>query len=165
MRSKVLWVFCWCIIAILQNNASPPICQSVKYCVRNLCRASARLQISSLSFALCQIVLPALFYWIAISWKWQHICKIFLWIRFWLSAKRIQTISLCLKRKNQALPVWGLFVYLAVAVPVSASYTSNWYGGEMIAHSQNGLPFNSVTCTDMLDYTPESPEDECAFYN
>ena len=27
-------------IAILQNNASPPICQSVKYCVRNLCRAS-----------------------------------------------------------------------------------------------------------------------------
>ena len=22
MRSKVLWVFCWCIIAILQNNAS-----------------------------------------------------------------------------------------------------------------------------------------------
>ena len=50
------------IIAILQNNASHPICQSVKYCVRNLCRASARLQISSLSFALCQIVLPALFY-------------------------------------------------------------------------------------------------------
>ena len=49
-------------IAILQNNASLPICQSVKYCVRNLCRASARLQISSLSFALCQIVLPALFY-------------------------------------------------------------------------------------------------------
>ena len=54
-------------IAILQNNASPPICQSVKYCVRNLCRASARLQISSLSFALCQIVLPALFYWTQIS--------------------------------------------------------------------------------------------------
>ena len=54
------------LIAILQNNASPPICQNVKYCVRNLCRASARLQISSLSFALCQIVLPALFYWIAI---------------------------------------------------------------------------------------------------
>ena len=58
-------------IAILQNNASPPICQSVKYCVRNLCRASARLQISSLSFALCQIVLPALFYWIAISGSLQ----------------------------------------------------------------------------------------------
>ena len=50
------------ITAILQNNASTPICQSVKYCVRNLCRASARLQISSLSFALCQIVLPALLY-------------------------------------------------------------------------------------------------------
>ena len=58
-------------IAILQNNASHPICQSVKYCVRNLCRASARLQISSLSFALCQIVLPALFYWIAISGSLQ----------------------------------------------------------------------------------------------
>ena len=41
------------IIAILQNTASNPIHQSVKYCVRNLCRASARLQISSLSFAPC----------------------------------------------------------------------------------------------------------------
>ncbi len=40
-------------IAILQNTASNPIHQSVKYCVRNLCRASARLQISSLSFAPC----------------------------------------------------------------------------------------------------------------
>ena len=50
------------LIAILQNTASNPIHQSVKYCVRNLCRASARLQISSLSFALCQIALTALFY-------------------------------------------------------------------------------------------------------
>ena len=65
-RQKTHWT-----IAILQNNAFPPICQSVKYCVRNLCRASAHLQISSLSFALCQIVLPALFYWIAISGSLQ----------------------------------------------------------------------------------------------
>ena len=36
------------IIAILQNTASNPIHQSVKYCVRNLSRASACLQISSL---------------------------------------------------------------------------------------------------------------------
>lgn len=58
-----------------------------------------------------------------------------------------------------------VFVYRTVAVPVSASYTSDWCGGEMIAYSQNGLPFNSVTCTDMLDYIQEFPEDECAFYN
>ena len=63
-RQKTHWT-----IAILQNNAFHPIYQSVKYCARNLCRASARLQISSLSFALCQIVLPALFYWIAIEEK------------------------------------------------------------------------------------------------
>lgn len=30
------------LIAILQNTASDPIYQSVEYCVRNLCRASAR---------------------------------------------------------------------------------------------------------------------------
>ena len=55
-------------IAILQNTAPDSIHQSVKYCVRNLCRASARLQISSLSFALCQIASAALFYWIAINY-------------------------------------------------------------------------------------------------
>jgi len=38
-----------------------PAHQSVKSCVRYLCRASARLQISSLSFALCWTVLNALF--------------------------------------------------------------------------------------------------------
>ena len=37
-----------------------------KYCARSLCHASVRRQISSLSFALCQIALSALFYWIAI---------------------------------------------------------------------------------------------------
>ena len=41
------------IIAIPENNASNPAHQSVKSCVRYLCRASARLQIPSLSFALC----------------------------------------------------------------------------------------------------------------
>ena len=40
-------------IAIPENNASNPAHQSVKSCVRYLCRASARLQIPSLSFALC----------------------------------------------------------------------------------------------------------------
>ena len=43
-----------------------PAHQSVKSCVRYLCRASARLQISSLSFALCRTVLNALFTRIAI---------------------------------------------------------------------------------------------------
>ena len=36
-----------------ENNASNPAYQSVKSCVRYLCRASARLLIPSLSFALC----------------------------------------------------------------------------------------------------------------
>jgi hypothetical protein len=40
-------------IAIPENNASNPAYQSVKSCVRYLCRASARLLIPSLSFALC----------------------------------------------------------------------------------------------------------------
>ena len=44
-----------------------PAHQSVKSCVRYLCRASARLQISSLSFALCRTVLNALFTRIAID--------------------------------------------------------------------------------------------------
>ena len=36
-----------------ENNASNPAYQSVKSCVRYLCRASARLLIPFLSFALC----------------------------------------------------------------------------------------------------------------
>ena len=40
-------------IAVLVNNAFKTVQQSVKSCVRYLCRALARLQISSLSFALC----------------------------------------------------------------------------------------------------------------
>ena len=43
------------IIATLQNTASNPVYQSVEYCIRNLYRASACLQISSFSFTLCQI--------------------------------------------------------------------------------------------------------------
>ena len=55
------------LIAIPENNASNPAHQSVKSCVRYLCRASARLQIPSLSFALCWTVLIALFSGIAIG--------------------------------------------------------------------------------------------------
>ena len=46
-----------------------PVHQSVKSCVRYLCRALARLQISSLSFALCWTVLNALFTRTAISYR------------------------------------------------------------------------------------------------
>ena len=41
------------IIAIPENTVINPTHQSVKSCIRYLCRALARLQISSLSFALC----------------------------------------------------------------------------------------------------------------
>ena len=55
-------------IAIPKNNAINPDHQSVKSRVRYLCRASARRQISSLSFALCWTVLFALFCRIAIGY-------------------------------------------------------------------------------------------------
>ena len=102
-------------IAILQDNASHPICQSVKYRVRNLCRASARLQISSLSFALCQIVLPALFYWIAIVF-WDHSCLQQLQFDDWsvcvplYITKSSEAVLQCGKRKN--IKNWWLMVSL-----------------------------------------------------
>ena len=56
-----------------------PVHQSVKSCVRYLCRALARLQISSLSFALCWTVLNALFTRTAIiSCDWhEKSCRIY----------------------------------------------------------------------------------------
>ncbi len=88
-------VFAAClIIAIPENNASNPAHQSVKSCVRYLCRASARLQISpSEREVLRQISLPCvstpadtflvlctllncldcIIFWNCYSWKKQNI--------------------------------------------------------------------------------------------
>lgn len=81
--------------------------------------------------------------------------------------KRIQAIALWPKRKSRALPVLGLLLCLAGTVPVASyhPYTIDWRGNEMMANLKNDLPFNSVTYTDMPDYTPELPEDELVFHN